>query len=432
MDVRDLQRIAFVTRRFADLQGLRTVVYGAALLVGTMVHGMFPRDYPNSVMPIVVFASLVGSAARVTLDRYYRRTFGSLAVGSPAARRAPQLGTNFAHLPNLVVSGLIVDVIFASIFDVRIGIGGVFLFGLCLRTLIQDWPIRPHYAIGAAAGVGAVIVVALAPPRSTSRLLLDPAIGQYFAIACGLVGLALVVIGLFDHRILAQAMWRAPSADAVGRLPPNRLATTRMALAGAVGATLGVHFGVLGWPTHAAIVMGMFWVSVLLLTIAAAWPDLTYGLRAFKNEARAREAALLARIQNRELLRIDETPMSEIPRPDFWGHLALPVAIACGAFADIPLRGSGLPSFLAIAVAASQLRIAIRDWPTRKHYLLGAAAAAVGAVQYVFIATVSPLDWAVSFLMLLSTAMLIEGLLDRRLESHSRHHFSDDRHANTV
>ena len=428
----DLRRIAFVTRRFGDLQGLRTVAYGAALLVGTTMHGQFPRDYPDPALSIVIFASLVGSAARVTLDRYYRRTFGNLAVGPSAAWRTPQPGTHFAHLPYLVVSGLMVDVIFASIFDVRIGIGGVFLFGLCLRTMIRDWPLRPHYAIGVAAGVGAVIVVALAPPRATSNLLLDPAIGQYFAAACGLVGMALVVIGLLDHRILVQAMWRVPSADAVDRRPPERLATTRMMLAGAVAATLLVHFGVLGWPSHAAIVMGMFWVSVLLLTIASAWPDLTYGLRAFKNEARAREAALLARVQNRELLRVVETPMSEIPRPDFWGHLALPVAIACGAFADIALRGSGLPSFLAIAVAASHLRIAIRDWPTRKHYLLGAAAATVGAVQHVFIATVSPLDWAVSFLMLLSTAMLIEGLLDRRLESHPRQHFSDDRHANTI
>jgi hypothetical protein len=33
--------------------------------------------------------------------------------------------------------------------------------------------------------------------------------------------------------------------------------------------------------------------------------------------------------------------------------------------------------------------------------------------------------------MLISVAMLIEGLLDRRLETHPRQ-FSDDRHANTI
>jgi hypothetical protein len=45
---------------------------------------------------------------------------------------------------------------------------------------------------------------------------------------------------------------------------------------------------------------------------------------------------------------------------------------------------------------------------------------------------VSPVDWAISFLLSLSVTMLIEGLLDRRLESHSPRQFSDAGHANTI
>ena len=429
MEADALRRIAFVTRRFGDLQGIRTVVYGAALLVGLSIYSMFPRDYPDPLLSIALFASLLGGAGRLTLDRYYRRTFGNLAV--QRTWRNPQPGTQFALIPNVVLSGLMLDILLAATLDVRIGLGGVALLAVSLRTVLQDWPHRPHYVIAAVAGVGAVIVVTLAPPRATSGLSLDPATGQYFALAFGLIGLALVVIGLLDHRQLVLAMSRASSGGA-DRLPPCRLATTRIMLASAVAVMLLLHFVVLGWPSHAASVMLMYSLLVLVLLIAGGWPDLTYGLRAFKETARTRDAALLARIQGRETLQIDNTPMSEIPHPDFWGHLALPVAIACGAFVDIPLRGSGFPSVLAIAIAASHLRIATRDWPERKHYLLGASAAAVGAAQHMFIAPVSPIDWAVSFLMLMSIAMLIEGLLDRRQESHPHCQPSRTRHADTI
>ena len=422
MDPRELLRIAFVTRRFADLQGLRTIAYGAALLVGVSIQAGFPRDASSPMLGLVMFASLFGGAARITLDRYYRRTFGALAATV----------TTYALLPDLVVSGLMLDAMLVM-GDIRIGIGGIVLFGLCLRILIRDWPHRPHYAIGVAAGVGAVISFTLAPPRTTSNFMLDPAVAQYFAVGCGLVGVALVLMGLLDHRLLVHAMWRQRSADAADRLPPQRLATPRIALSAAVAATLLAHFGFMEWPSHAAIVMGMVSVSMLLLMIAGCWwPDLFYGLRVFKEAERAREAALLARIEGRSPGHIDNPSMSEIPRPDFWGHLVLPAAMACGALADIPIRESGFPSFLALALGASHLRIAIRDWPDRKHYLLGAAAGFVGAAQHMMVGSLSHLDWAVSFLMLVSTAMLIEGLLDRRLESHPRRQFSDDRHANTV
>ena len=244
--------------------------------------------------------------------------------------------------------------------------------------------------------------------------------------------MALVVIGLLDHRLLVQAMWRAPSSDAVARLPPQRLAITRIVLAGSVAATGLVHFVARAWPSHDSIMMGMFFTSLSLLFVAALWHDQSAFMRTLTYGERERQAERLARIEGREPQRMESAPMSEIPPPDLWGHFVLPVAIACGALADVMLRASGRPSFLALAIMASHLRIAIRDWPDRRHYLLGAMAAAVGAVQHVFIAHTSRLDWALSFLLLVSLAMLIEGLLDRRLESHERRQFSDDRHANTI
>ena len=428
----DLQRIAFVTRRFGDLQGLRTVAFGAALLVGVTIRDV-AREFGDAMLFVAVFAGLLGSGARSTLDGYYRRTFGSTSVRPGVDWRTLPPRSHFMFLPDAVVSALTMDVMLTAFLDVRIGIGGIVLFVWCLRTIIHDWPHRAYYAIGAVAGVTAVITISLAPPRLASATqTIDPRISEYLILACGVIGLALVVIGLLDHRLLVHAMWRRPSGDRSDHRPATHLATTRIVLAGSVATAIAMHFLLSGWPLHRTIVLSILGTFMLvLLMFGGAWPDMSYGFRAIKARAREREADLLARIEGRAVRPVKETPMNEIPCPDFWGHLALPVVIACGAFADIPLRGSGLPSFLALAVAASHLRIAIRDWPDRKHYLLGAAAAAVGAVQHMFIATVSPLDWAVSFLMLLSIAMLIEGLLDRRLESHPRH-ILDHHHANTV
>ena len=424
----DLQRIAFVTRRFADLQGLRAVSYGAVLLVGAWINSLLPLD-TSPMFGVVMVASLFGSAARLPLDRYYGRTFGTLAV-RPGTVQAGILPIEL----DLVVTALTFDVILLQIFDLRIGLGGVLLIGFCLRTVIRDWPLRMHHAIGAASGMAAVIVLALAPPKRAEKftLLLEPAVGEFFAVSCALIGLALVVTGLLDHRVLVQAMWRPSSRQAVERLPPQRFAVTRIVLAGTVAPTGLMHLMARSWPSHDSIMMGMFLTSLILLLVAGVSDNLSAGMRMLTYGKREREAERLARIEGREPQRLETAPMTEIPPPDVWGHVVLPVAIACGALADVLLRATGLPSFLALALAASHLRIAIRDWPDRKHYLLGAAAACVGAVQHVFIPHVSRLDWALSFLMLVSIAMLIEGFLDRRLESHPRGQFSDDRHANTI
>jgi len=113
------------------------------------------------------------------------------------------------------------------------------------------------------------------------------------------------------------------------------------------------------------------------------------------------------------------------------GHLILPVAIACGALADLSLRGSGVPSLLAVGLAASHLWIALRDWTTRKYYLLGAVAASISAVQ----SLVSPepvLAWTVWFIILISAAMLVEGLLDIRLAHSEDEQFSKEHHADAI
>jgi hypothetical protein len=70
---------------------------------------------------------------------------------------------------------------------------------------------------------------------------------------------------------------------------------------------------------------------------------------------------------------------------------------------------------LALSLAASHFWIAVRDWPRRTHYLLGSAVAAISAVHYIFLGPAQQLEWFVWFLLLVSSAMVVEGLFDLRL-----------------
>ena len=137
-----------------------------------------------------------------------------------------------------------------------------------------------------------------------------------------------------------------------------------------------------------------------------------------------REAMLLAQMAGirsekpREEIEIPSR-LPNVPMFDALGHFVLPFAVACGALVDIGTRGSGFPSLLALALAASHLRIATRDWPSRKHYLLGTLAATISAVHFMFVSGPRVFDWAVWFVILVCAAMLVEGLLDWRLASRS-------------
>ena len=141
---------------------------------------------------------------------------------------------------------------------------------------------------------------------------------------------------------------------------------------------------------------------------------------------RAREAALVERMK-RSLARAAGAPydppdaeveQANVPVPDFAGHVALPIAMAAGALLDAGLHGSGLPSFLALGLGLSHARIAARDWPSRGHYVAGAFAALIAAGLHMVVDRgLSAFEWAVLSLALVSAAMCVEGLLDRRLES---------------
>ena len=176
-------------------------------------------------------------------------------------------------------------------------------------------------------------------------------------------------------------------------------------------------------------------VLVFALLPAMLWmgsDDMTWGFRAYSELTRAREARLLARINGTAASEIDkgESPAACIPKPDFVGHLVLPLVVACAALIDVAFRAGESPLLMPMALALSHARIAVRDWPTRKYYLFGVfATMAMSLISLT--EPVRAVDWFAGFLLLFGTASFIEGLLDRRLERGQRKAM-DGRHAHTL
>jgi hypothetical protein len=59
-------------------------------------------------------------------------------------------------------------------------------------------------------------------------------------------------------------------------------------------------------------------------------------------------------------------------------------------------------------------------------------AASVSAVRFMFISPDHPVDWVVWFLILVSGAMVIEGLFDLRLTRSAGSHLTKERHADAL
>ena len=438
MDQGDLRRIAFVTRRFGALQGLRTVSYGAALIFGVVAYAVLPDDFHNPIQ-VLVTAQLLSGAAATRVDEYYRHCFGRVGVPQRGFGGRPGVSPGQAlHL--IAAMAIMLDVLKAAFLPVSvtgISVAGPALIAGSLWILVRDWPHRAHYMIPMSAGAATVVIVASAPMRRPDTLL-DPAVGVYYVLACGVIGLSLLAASLLDHWLLTRAM-SAPRAERQPAL--SYFGGLRAALAGTVLAVVATCIAVWGWPPPAVPVMVILWSVVPLLAVALSYKDMFWGLHAYQEMERAREAALIARMK-RSLARAaglpEEPPDAEVeptnvPEPDFVGHVALPITMAAGALLDAGLHGSGLPSFLALGLALSHGRIALRDWPVRGHYVTGAFAALVAAGFHMKIDRgISAFEWAILSLTVVSGAMLIEGLLDRRLESHPRPQFSDDRHAHTI
>ena len=437
-----IERITFVTRRFADLQGLRSVLLGVLLLVMVLTASLLPLDSFN---PFSHFGGVLGAwfgGNFVLLEAYYNRRFGRVPLvpwsrfalfealatpdsppssPGPAHQNRPAVRPE-AWGPFVVMCALAIESMKSVYYPGGLSLAALALAAHSTWVLVQDWRFRPYHVVGVAAGA---IGMGLTLATSMTVRLYTPlpadivaAYGQTYA----LVGFALIVVGLLDHRLLWQGMSRA---DAPATNTPDRdLSVLRIVLSATSLNVLVGYLAIAGWPAEPLYLYMSFFIAVTVVMIVYARRRVARMRAEAQMAAAGRDRIRAERLEAKvAALRGEVRPVVDdaqdetvpLPRFDTLGYLVLPIAIACGALADIALRGAWFPSLFAAAIAASHLRIAWRDWPSRGHYLLGALAASVSAVHFAFVPAGGTFDWVVWFLILISTASVIEGVRDYRL-----------------
>jgi hypothetical protein len=441
---RRLERIAFVTRRFGDLQGLRSASLGAALIVCVVFWTLLPDGFaPPSIHHLPLLAQMMMLSLTRGLDAYYARSFGrALSEGRHGAVSNQNLWSQPATRgPAMVITAMFVDAL-KDPYLPGISLGAATLAAYSSWVLVRDWPERMHHLIGLAAGVAGMLIASSLPvvQRSFSDPI-DPFTAAGIVLSYAIFGLGLLAVGLLDHRLLVTAMdGRAPGQVATHH--PNRsVSRLRASLAGLYLTAMLMYLAFAGWPARPFELYKLLYVVMGALIVLELWSTTASGIaehgRAYSALTRARERRLLAQVADLDVVTVKTETESDdlvvaVPQFDLLGHLVLPLAMACGALVDIAVRGSGLPSFLALALAASHLRIALRDWPSRKHYLLGTVAASISAAHFMFVPQHQALDWTVWFLILVCAAMLVGGLLDYRLTRSVGPDFSRERHADAI
>lgn len=453
MTERDLARIGFVSRRFAEMQGLRTVSLGALLMVVVIATSLLPEDFRDPfaqlLSPLVVWFCL----SFTFLERYYNRTFGRVPL-IPTHRFARLYAVPEASLggwsddsppghplvrptsigPLVLAGALVIEASKGAAHAGGLSITATALAAYSLWVLLHDWSFRPYYLLGLVSGVIGMAVTWATPAAFRFGESLPSAIGTPYLQAYTIVALGFIAVGLLDHRALWQSMSRV---DGHRFLPPDPMVSRLRSL---VSTTVLVvvcgHIAIGGWPEDALVLHVLVSTALMFLMVGLlmrhTWREAGVTAAARARARAERLEARVAALRGEPFEPAEEiTVTSHLPRFDVLGHLLLPMAIACGAVVDASLRGGGYPSLMAAALAASHLRIAWRDWPARGHYLLGALAASISAVQFAFVPVEGTLDWVVWLLLLMSAASLVEGLRDLRL-SRNRMPEAGEEHVHTV
>jgi hypothetical protein len=406
---RDLARIDFVSRRFAELQGLASAAFGAALLGSSLMWALVEPD-SSLLLSILIPANLVGVTSLSALQRYYEERFGRVRVARDTpwwVLGRPRAATAFGHLAGVVMLGLFADLLVELQGWTARGIGGWALATYSIWILIRDGRERIYYAFGVA--IGGFSTFAMVSSASTYALTTPVAA----------IGFAVYTIGLLDHRLLLQAMHLTRTAASRPAMPSMTLARIRIAASASCLIAAGIYVGVLaGQESTLALNLALVCATCLFAVVGSGMEARNFWqrTRAYSELTTAREARLMAALRKPT----EGVPEAELSREerdrtdaDLTGHLLLPLAIACAAIADVILGASAWPSLLAFSLGAWHLRIVIRDWPRRRYYLLGMVAALGSSIQRVFMGG-AQLEWLVWFVILVSSAVLIEGWLDLR------------------
>ena len=328
-----IRRVAFVTRRFHELRGLLPAVFGAALILATIAEQAAgaPEGYQYWALQPLLFANVMYTFGFVALDRSYRQAFGH-PVGTAWQRNAAGL-----FIFTVLIGGLI-----DSFLPRSVSLMACALTAYGAWIVVRDWPWRIHFVAAVASGMTAAAVSALAPS------------GQDPLRVYALVGVAMVVTGLCDHRLLAASMpgHVSRTADVGSRRGRYVNRTIIGILFAAAGTTLLV------WDYRSAEVLVRLSMMALLFAIqvAVSIPVAVRGIREFSRDGRVTEPlGPNVNVRDYQVVLLIAAAFSGAMEAVFGirGLLALTLAAAfvCTAFSTRPVRRHHLPIGLAFALS---------------------------------------------------------------------------------
>jgi hypothetical protein len=347
--LQDIARIAFVTRRFHELQGLIPAMLGAGLIFGPLLqHSLWPR-YNYGPFQALTFASVTAGVTVEYLRQLYRNTFGeAVATWSQKMR---------AVIPmQLVLWGGLADMTIE--FDRPTpSVAAMALVGYALWVVARDWPFRVHHLVGGAAGIMAAAITTAAPPLLDQFGPPDPARSEAFLLSYTILGLGLVATGLGDHQLLATTSAR-PKLSTAAR-PGRALARTEYG---------GLRAAIALMPCLATAAT-LWWVGPAALQSALPLALLLSALTVM---------AVISVVQLRSDAHGETCAPSLHADTD---SLIVMFLLAVAAAVDSVIGTGGPPTALPVTIAVAGAWVAVRDWPYRRHYLIATAAMAVFAVM---------------------------------------------------
>jgi hypothetical protein len=183
-----LARVRFLSSRFAELQGLRVALAGAALafVFGSYLMSGHPTHMGGMIALAASFLLMV--PGQWWASRYYATTVGRQV----ASRRS--WWPKFAFVSAYLLVATFLNWQFPEIPAGAPTAGTVVLMSLFVA--IRDWPWRAHYAVVAA-------VVATAFSMNVIGVdVIDR--GMTLTMTFFVTGLAFIPAGLLDHRLLMK------------------------------------------------------------------------------------------------------------------------------------------------------------------------------------------------------------------------------------
>ena len=376
-----LRRIAFVTSRFLELQGLVPAAFGMALVFGCLIAratGETTR-YVGGYQG-VLFAACCSALLGREIQASYRHVHGDV-VGTIRQK-------SFAMLPTMVVMmGAIVDMLSRDAGRPGPSAATLALMAFSGFIVVRDWPWRMHHLAGVAAGMmGALITASV--PVTPDPWGIDPARAEVFVLAYTLIGLSMAATGLLDHHLLTQSL--APRPELA---PPRSRPLLRAGIALAFCLAGGIAMS--GFTAVGAnfVLPMMLLLAVLAVQVGLSVRDINAWARAVNAGERAPGPAA-----------------TWIPGD----VLLLTWILTIAAAIDTALLPR--PLFLAWTIAASSVWVALHRRPVRWHYVLGAV---TGVAALVMMPRLAPARALAVLIFATSGAVALQALVDHWMVRHA-------------